>query len=141
MVFADCSNALTQLTAQENIELVLAPICEDVNIRKHIISLLLEITDLTSVRHQTPSQLSSGQLRRLCLTQSLAVNPRLLVWDEPTTGLDTGTKYELLSFIQALRSAVCFPGIIVTHDIETALLLADEIYMFRDGRIARELKV
>jgi ABC-type nitrate/sulfonate/bicarbonate transport system ATPase subunit len=55
--------------------------------------------------------------------------------------LDTGTKYELLRFIQSLRSTVPLPGIIVTHDIETALLLADEVYLFKDGKISRTLKV
>lgn len=141
MVFADCSNALPQLTAEQNIQLVLAPICSDANLRNRAADLLLNITGLTKFKHQKPGQLSSGQLRRLCLAQSLAANPRLLVWDEPTVSLDTGTKYELIRFIQALRSAVCLPGIIVTHDIETALLLADEIYLFGNGRIERKIKV
>jgi molybdate transport system ATP-binding protein len=141
MMFADCSNALPHLTAEENIGMVLAPVCADMRIRDQATSLLLEITALSNVRHQPPPQLSSGQLRRLCLAQSLATIPRLLVWDEPTSGLDTGTKYELLRFIQSLRSTVPLPGLIVTHDIETALLLADEIYLFGGGKIMRTLKV
>jgi len=141
MVFADSSNALPQLTAEENLRMALAPVCADVTLRERAISLLLEITDLEKVRSQKPQQLSTGQLRRLCLAQSLAVNPRLLVWDEPTGGLDSATKYELIRFIQDLRSAVRLPGIIVTHDVETALLLADVIFLFDDGRIAKTRSV
>lgn len=141
MVFADSSNALPQLTVAENLRLVLAPICPDLAMREQAIALLLAITDLTETRLQRPPQLSTGQLKRLCLAQSLAINPRLLVWDEPTTGLDNATKYEFLSFIQTLRSLVDLPGILVTHDIEAALLMADEIYMFRDGRIEKTMEV
>lgn len=141
MMFADCSNALPHLTAEENIGLVLSPVCADEQLRWRATSLLLEITALDHVRRQTPPELSSGQLRRLCLAQSLATSPRLLVWDEPTSGLDTGTKYDLLRFIQSLRSTVPLPGLIVTHDIETALLLADEVYLFDHGKILRTLKV
>jgi phospholipid/cholesterol/gamma-HCH transport system ATP-binding protein len=141
MVFANSSNALPQLTVAENLSLVLAPICPDLAMREQAITLLLAITDLTETKLQRPQQLSTGQLKRLCLAQSLAINPRLLVWDEPTTGLDSATKYELLSFIQTLRSLVDLPGILVTHDIEAALLMADEIYMFRDGRIEKTVEV
>jgi molybdate transport system ATP-binding protein len=141
MVFADCSNALAHLTAEENLELVLSPVCPTKETRTQAISLLLEITALSEVRNQIPAQLSSGQLRRLCLAQSLAVNPRLLVWDEPTSGLDAGTKYDLLNFLQILRLAVPFPILIVTHDIETALLLANNIFLFDNGQIKHTLRI
>ena len=141
MMFADCSNALPHLTAEQNLDLVLAPICADQGLRSQAKSLLLEITDLRNVSNQTPGQLSSGELRRLCLAQSLAAAPQVLIWDEPTSGLDTATKYELVSFIQSLRHTVPLPGLMVTHDIETALLLADEIYLFAEGKILRSLNV
>jgi ABC-type multidrug transport system ATPase subunit len=141
MVFADSANALPQLTVVENLKCVLAPVCKDFQLRERTISLVLAITDLAEARFKRPQQLSSGQLKRLCLAQSLAVNPRLLVWDEPTAGLDSATKYELLSFIQTIRSLVDVPGVLVTHDIEAALLLADEIYLFHNGRIIKTLEV
>lgn len=141
LVFADCANALPQLSVEENLRLVLAPVCKDESNLNGMIALLLAITHLSEVRLHTPAELSSGQLRRLCLAQSLAVRPRLLVWDEPTSGLDSGTKYRFVHFIQSLRAAVQVPGLMVTHDVETALMLADEIYLFDEGRINTTLPV
>lgn len=141
MVFADCSNALPQLTAEENLYLVLAPICSDQELRRKTTKLLLKLTGLTEVSQQKPPTLSSGQLRRLCLAQALAVNPGLLILDEPTNGLDFSTKGSFLAFLEQLRQVVGITILSVTHDLEAALLLADRLLLFRDGQIIKEIFV
>ena len=141
MVFADCSNALPQLTAEENLYLVLAPICFDRELRRKTTKLLLKLTGLTEVSQQKPVELSSGQLRRLCLAQALAVNPGLLIMDEPTNGLDFSTKSSFLTFLEQLRQLVGITILSVTHDLEAALLLADRLLLFRDGQIVNEVFV
>ncbi len=141
MVFADCSNALPQLTAEENIYLVLAPICSDLELRINTTRLLLALTGLTEVSQQKPAALSSGQLRRLCLAQGLALNPGLLILDEPTNGLDFSTKAAFLYFLEQLRQVVGITILSVTHDLEAALLLADRLLLFRDGQILKEVYV
>ena len=141
MVFADCSNALPQLTAEENLQLVLAPICPDLKLRQKTARLLLQLTGLTEVSRQKPSELSSGQLRRLCLAQGLAINPGLLILDEPTNGLDFSTKSSFLSFVEQLKKIVNITILSVTHDLDAALFLADRLLLFRDGKIIKEVQV
>lgn len=141
MVFANGSNALPQLTAEENIYLVLAPICSDSELRRKTTKLLLKLTGLTEVSQQKPAEISSGQLRRLCLAQALAVNPGLLILDEPTNGLDFSTKASFLGFLEYLRQLVGITILSVTHDLEAALLLADRLLLFQDGQIAQEIFV
>jgi phospholipid/cholesterol/gamma-HCH transport system ATP-binding protein len=141
MVFADGSNAFSQLTVAENIHLVLAPICPDLRFRKELISLLLEITGLTHVIFQKACELSSGQLRRLCLAQGLAINPGILILDEPTNGLDFSAKSSFLNFIEELRQVTNITFLSVTHDLEAALTLADRLILFKEGQIIEELKI
>jgi iron(III) transport system ATP-binding protein len=141
MVFADCSNALSQLSVLENMYLVLAPICPNADLRQQTTKLLLELTGIAEMSHQKPSQLSSGQLRRLCLAQSLAVNPGLLLLDEPTNGLDFSTKSSFLLFVEHLKQVVGMTVLSVTHDLEAAIFLADRLLLFKDGQIVQEIKV
>jgi ABC-type multidrug transport system ATPase subunit len=139
MVFADCSNAFSQLTVRENLLLVLAPRQLGRELCDQIVSLALELTDLLPFGGRHANELSSGQLRRLCLAQSLASFPRLLVWDEPTVGLDLATKYEFLKIVQEVRRLLQIPGILVTHDVDAALFLASKICFFGHGSIIEEL--
>ena len=141
LVFSDCANALPQLTAEENLHLVLSPICSDVKLRRRVTCLLLQLTGLTAVAQQKPSALSSGQLRRLCLAQGLAINPGLLILDEPTNGLDFSTKTSFLYLVERLRQIVGMTILSVTHDLEAALLLADRLFLFRDGKILEEVQL
>ncbi|QLE53023.1 ATP-binding cassette domain-containing protein (plasmid) [Nostoc sp. C057] len=141
MVFADGSNALPQLTVEENLYLVLATICYDPELRRKTTKLLLKLTGLTEVSQHKPSALSSGQLRRLCLAQGLGINPGLLILDEPTNGLDFSTKGSFLAFLEFLRQTVGITVLSVTHDLEAALFLADRLLLFRDGQIVKEIFV
>lgn len=88
---------------------------------------LLEMADLSSVRKSYPSELSGGMRRRVALCAALAIQPRVLLMDEPFGALDTFTKASiqqyLLKFWDSLRPTVIF----VTHDLEEAVTLADRV--------------
>jgi len=141
MMFADDTNLLPQLTAAENLMLALAPINSDAARRQSLVSAALSLVGLSNVARHKPSQLSSGQKRRLSLAQSLIRVPQFVVLDEPTSALDTRTKFDMLSLIQDLQMRVELTGLIVTHDIDTVLMLADEIVYFDDGRVQKVERV
>lgn len=141
MMFADDSNLLPQLTAAENLLLALTPSCNDASTRKVLVAAALAAVGLSEAAGQTPRQLSSGQKRRLSLAQCIIRAPGLIALDEPTAALDTRTKYEMLSMMQTLQARVGLTGLVVTHDIDTVLMLADEIFYFDDGAILHVDKI
>lgn len=135
MMFADDANILPQLTAEENVHFAVAPICSDAALRRDLVGELLAIVGLSGVRLHRPAELSSGQQRRLSLAQSLVCNPPFLALDEPTSALDTGTKFDILRLVQDLHRAIGLTGLVVTHDIDSVLLLADVVFRLSGGRI------
>ncbi len=135
LMFADDRGLLHHLTARENLELVLVTICEDIATRVAIADTLLELVQLSHVASHRPAELSTGQSRRLSLAQSLAGNFDVLLLDEPTSSLDSAAKYRLVDLLQTIHAEIGLTGLVVSHDIEAALLLADEVFLFRDGSI------
>ncbi len=135
MMFAEDQNLLPQLTSEENLLLPLAPICSDSNTRNRLAREALDLVGLFEQAGRRPEELSSGQRRRLSLAQCMLRGPQFVALDEPTSALDTHTKYEILTMMQRLQASLGLTAIVVTHDIDTVLLLADEIHFFDDGRI------
>ena len=98
---------------------------------------LLEVTELSSVRKAYPFELSGGMRRRAALCAALAVEPRVLLMDEPFGALDTFTRAGLQQYLLDLWSETRQTGVFVTHDLEEAVTLADRIVVLsrRPGRI------
>ena len=88
-----------------------------------------------------PSELSGGQLQRVVIALALSTKPELLLLDEPTTALDSGTKDDILIMIDELRKSLGFSILYVTHDIESSKLLCDDICILKDGLIVERGKV
>ena len=84
-----------------------------------------------------PGQLSGGQQQRVALARSLAPHPRLLLLDEPFSALDEGLRTETRAELVRLRRRLGISFVLVTHDQEEALTLADRIGVMRDGRMAQ----
>ncbi|HLH67646.1 MAG TPA: ATP-binding cassette domain-containing protein [Candidatus Dormibacteraeota bacterium] len=94
----------------------------------------LEQLHLDGLEGRRPDQLSGGQRRRVALARALAASPRLLLLDEPFTGLDAPIRAELRSELRQLQRESQLTTVLVTHDPEEAAMLADEVLVLSDGR-------
>lgn len=83
-----------------------------------------------------PARLSGGQRQRVALARALVHNPRLLLLDEPLGALDALTRIEMHRLIEGLWRASGFTALLVTHDVQEAVALADRVILIEDGRIA-----
>ena len=91
------------------------------------------------LRRESPHLLSGGQKRRVALASTIAPQPKWLLLDEPTAGLDAEGVSALLEFIEQARSMGC-SVVIATHDLETMLPYADHIVVLQSGRVAAQIK-
>jgi iron(III) transport system ATP-binding protein len=98
---------------------------------------LLEMIRLPHLADRYPWQLSGGQQQRVALARAVAVDPRLLLLDEPLSALDAKVRSELRQEIRDLQRRLGIPTIMVTHDQEEALTLSDRIVCMQHGRIAQ----
>ncbi len=96
---------------------------------------LLELVHLSQFAHRLPSQLSGGQRQRMALARALAVEPSVLLLDEPFGALDAKVRKELREWLRRLHDEVHVTTVFVTHDQEEALEVADEIVVINDGRV------
>jgi sulfate transport system ATP-binding protein len=96
---------------------------------------LLELVHLEQFADRLPSQLSGGQRQRMALARALAVEPTVLLLDEPFGALDAKVRKELREWLRRLHDEVHVTTVFVTHDQEEALEVADEIVVINDGRV------
>jgi sulfate transport system ATP-binding protein len=96
---------------------------------------LLELVHLEQFAHRYPSQLSGGQRQRMALARALAVEPKVLLLDEPFGALDAQVRKELRAWLRRLHDQVHVTTVFVTHDQEEAMEVADEIVVMADGRV------
>lgn len=96
------------------------------------IASMLEIDGMLDRR---PDSLSGGERRRVALARALACRPRMLLLDEPTTGLDLRRRREIIPLLQRVRDAAGVPTLIVSHDLEEVLQLAGTLALIDGGRV------
>ena len=96
---------------------------------------LLELVQLRGFAHRYPAQLSGGQRQRMALARALAVEPQVLLLDEPFGALDASVRKELRQWLRRLHDEVHVTTIFVTHDQEEAMEVADNIAVMNHGRI------
>ena len=96
---------------------------------------LLELVHLTQWGDRKPAQLSGGQRQRMALARALAIEPSVLLLDEPFGALDAKVRKELRDWLRRLHDEVHVTTVFVTHDQEEALEVADQIVVINDGRI------
>jgi sulfate transport system ATP-binding protein len=96
---------------------------------------LLEIVGLGGFQHRYPAQLSGGQRQRMALARALAVDPKVLLLDEPFGALDAKVRADLRTWLRRLHHEVGVTTVLVTHDQEEALDVADRIAVLNQGRI------
>ncbi|HEV3206370.1 MAG TPA: sulfate ABC transporter ATP-binding protein [Terriglobales bacterium] len=96
---------------------------------------LLQLIQLKNLANRYPSQLSGGQRQRVALARALAVEPSVLLLDEPFGSLDAKVRLELRRWLRQLHDEVHITSVFVTHDQEEALEVADRIAVMNEGRI------
>jgi sulfate transport system ATP-binding protein len=99
------------------------------------VAALLDLVQLAGLERRFPTQLSGGQRQRVALARALAVDPEILLLDEPFGALDAGVRIALRQWLRELHQRLGLTSIFVTHDQEEALELADRIAILNHGRI------
>jgi sulfate transport system ATP-binding protein len=99
------------------------------------VSTLLKVVGLDGYQRRYPSQLSGGQRQRMALARALAVEPRVLLLDEPFGALDARVRAELRTWLRRLHDEVHVTTVLVTHDQEEAMEVADRIAVLDEGRL------
>jgi phospholipid/cholesterol/gamma-HCH transport system ATP-binding protein len=100
-----------------------------------IVSEKLEIVGLPGIQKVMPADLSGGMKKRVALARSLSTNPEIILYDEPTTGLDPIMSDNIDELIKELAERLKVTSIVVTHDIFSAYDVADKVAMMNEGRI------
>ena len=134
LVFQDFS-LFPHMTVKENIEFGL------VKNKNKKIEELLKIIRMENFLNRYPHELSGGQQQRVSLARSLALDPSLLLLDEPFSNLDTELKSKLRKDVRTIIKEIGTSSIFITHDILDALDIADEIIFMDNGKIIRQCKI
>jgi len=95
----------------------------------------LALVHLHDISHKKPQQISYGMQKRVSLARTIAVPPRVLLFDEPTTGLDPITTRAVNQLILELSKKLKTTSIVVSHDMQCALEIADHIFVMDKGSI------
>jgi len=128
------------MTVKQNLEFPLRRIKKDLK-QKEIaekINEVLENVGLADALNKMPSQLSGGMRKRISLARTIVVDPLIMLYDEPTTGLDPVTSDEISQLINTVQKKYKTSSIIITHDIKCALATAERIIMLEDGCVYKE---
>jgi phospholipid/cholesterol/gamma-HCH transport system ATP-binding protein len=128
------------MNVRENLEFPLRRIRKDLSEKKisEKVSEVLENVGLSDTLNKMPSQLSGGMRKRISLARTIIVDPLIMLYDEPTTGLDPSTSDEISSLINDVKKKYKTSSIIITHDIECARITGDRIIMINDGEVHME---
>ncbi len=102
---------------------------------------VLENVGLADALNKMPSQLSGGMRKRISLARTIIVDPMIILYDEPTTGLDPVTSDEISLLINEVQKKYKTASIIITHDIECARATADRVIMLKDGAVYKDGKL
>ena len=128
---------LGSLTLAGNVELPLREHTDlDDNTIRIMSRLKLELMNLAGFEDLMPSELSGGMVKRAALARAVVMDPKLLFFDEPSAGLDPVVSVELDELILKLRDALNMTIVVVTHELESAITIADRIAIVDQGKIA-----
>ena len=123
------------MSVYENIEFGLKVKNINKKIRKDKVDELIRLVKLNGYENKYPSELSGGQKQRVAIARTLAVNPKVLLLDEPFSNLDINLRNEMREFVLNLQKKLNITTILVTHDKEEALIMSDKIAVMVNGKI------
>lgn len=128
------------MTVKQNLEFPLRRIKKDLN-EQELEAKVKEVLDnvgLPNALESMPSELSGGMRKRISLARSIILDPVIMLYDEPTTGLDPVTSDEISELINSVQKKYKTSSIIITHDIACVRLTADRIIMLHEGHVYAE---
>lgn len=131
------------MTVGENLTFALSRLKEKFSkqeIKDKIIE-ALENVGLPDSIDKMPSELSGGMKKRIGLARTLVIHPDIILYDEPTTGLDPITSNEISNLINETKAKFNNSSIIITHDINCVKIVADRIVMIKDGKVYKDGKL
>jgi len=128
------------MTVRENLEFPLMRNARDLSQDKidKAVKDVLEAVGLSDTADQMPSELSGGQQKRIGIARTLIMKPEVILYDEPTAGLDPLTSYEINDLINEVQKKFKTSSIIITHDLVCAKKTGDRILMLIDGKFIRQ---
>ncbi|MCP4008127.1 MAG: ATP-binding cassette domain-containing protein [Proteobacteria bacterium] len=130
------SALLTDLDTFENIAF---PLREQTELPEEIIELIvkmkLELVGLRGAHELQPSELSGGMARRVALARAIALDPKLAMYDEPFVGLDPISMGVIVKLIRELNDALNLTSVVVTHDVQEGLSIADYVYILGNQNV------
>jgi phospholipid/cholesterol/gamma-HCH transport system ATP-binding protein len=130
------------MSVKQNLEFPLVRIRQNLT-KKEMEQKIKEVltnVGLADAIYKMPSQLSGGMRKRISLARTIIVDPQIMLYDEPTTGLDPVTSDEISVLINDVREKYKTSSIIITHDIECARAVADRMILIYEGKIYKEGK-
>ena len=131
------------MTVKQNLEFPLRRIKKNLT-EKEMDEKVIEVLEnvgLADALNKMPSQLSGGMRKRISLARTIVVDPMIMLYDEPTTGLDPVTSDEISSLINVVQKKYKTSSIIITHDIKCAHNTANRVIMLADGKVYVEGKL
>ncbi|HTR00289.1 MAG TPA: ABC transporter ATP-binding protein [Candidatus Acidoferrum sp.] len=126
----------SSMTVAENIQL---PLREHTNLDDKTIEIMtrikLDMVDMLPAEHLMPAELSGGMTKRAALARAIIMDPKLLFFDEPSSGLDPSTAAELDQLIITLKNSMGMTIVVVTHELDSIFKIADHIAVVHQGNI------
>jgi phospholipid/cholesterol/gamma-HCH transport system ATP-binding protein len=128
------------MSVRDNLEFPLLRVRKnlDKKEREEKIKEVLENVGLADALDKMPSQLSGGMRKRIGLARTIIVDPMIILYDEPTTGLDPTTSNEISTLILEVQKKYKTASVIITHDIACARKVANRLVMLHDGKVYKE---
>jgi phospholipid/cholesterol/gamma-HCH transport system ATP-binding protein len=103
-----------------------------------IVLMKLEAVGLRGTHHLMPSELSGGMARRVALARAIALDPKIMLYDEPFTGQDPISMGVVVKLIKMLNDALGLTSVVVSHDVQEVLSIADYVYIISDAKVIGE---
>ena len=129
------SALLTDLSVFDNVAF---PVREQTNLPEDVVRILvlmkLQLVGLRNARDLMPAELSGGMQRRVALARAIALDPKIVLYDEPFVGLDPISMGVIVKLIRELNDALGLTSVVVTHDVSEGSSIADYVYLLSSGR-------
>ena len=124
------------MTVRENLEFPLRRNREKVGTNQTTEELVIEALENVGLKHAIdlmPAELSGGMQRRVALARALILKPKIMLYDEPTTGLDPITSKEIIQLMRTIQQTYKTSSLIITHDVDCARVISNRMILLVDG--------